>query len=204
MRNGFPSTETPPPCLERFLTEERQPLVGEECRGVWFFQSFSRLLLLGLSLGLEVRGCFGVRGLVANDSARSLQNQRLERRDALPASRSAGVLASLLLCSASAAQRGRTQQTLSPAPFQSVHQLWPSSSGGWLHPTWMPRTEALNHWRGNLLEALKNPSELRNWAALFAEEGQCLQRLFLDDANSSLCLSLQTPNLFLKKTLSAV
>ncbi|XP_026193080.1 uncharacterized protein LOC34617594 [Cyclospora cayetanensis] len=28
--------------------------------------------------------------------------------------------------------------------------------GGWLHPTWLPRTEALNHWRINLLSALKS------------------------------------------------
>ncbi|CDJ53116.1 penicillin amidase domain-containing protein, putative [Eimeria brunetti] len=28
--------------------------------------------------------------------------------------------------------------------------------GGWMHPTWLPRTEALNHWRVNLMSALKN------------------------------------------------
>ncbi|CDJ28136.1 penicillin amidase domain-containing protein, putative [Eimeria mitis] len=28
--------------------------------------------------------------------------------------------------------------------------------GGWMHPTWLPRTEALNHWRVNLLSALKD------------------------------------------------
>ncbi|CDI79539.1 penicillin amidase domain-containing protein, putative [Eimeria acervulina] len=28
--------------------------------------------------------------------------------------------------------------------------------GGWMHPTWLPRTEALNHWRINLLSALKD------------------------------------------------
>ncbi|CDI87287.1 penicillin amidase domain-containing protein, putative [Eimeria praecox] len=31
-----------------------------------------------------------------------------------------------------------------------------SLAGGWVHPTWLPRTEALNYWRINLLSALKN------------------------------------------------
>lgn len=29
-----------------------------------------------------------------------------------------------------------------------------------MHPTWLPRTEALNHWRINLLSALKDKSRL--------------------------------------------
>lgn len=204
MRNGFPSTETPPPCLERFLTEERQPLLGEECRGVWFFRVF------------RVFSSWDCR-LDSRSVAASVYEVWLQMtlQEVFKTNGWSEETLFLLLgqlgfwppfCCVRQAQRsegGRSRLSLLP-PFQSVHQLWPSSSGGWLHPTWMPRTEALNHWRGNLLRALKNPSELRNWAALFAEGGQCLQRLFLDDANSSLCLSLQTPNLFLKKTLSAV
>ncbi|CDJ60854.1 penicillin amidase domain-containing protein, putative [Eimeria maxima] len=52
--------------------------------------------------------------------------------------------------------------------------------GGWMHPTWLPRTEALNHWRINLLSALKD----KNSGLLPA--GYPVSRLFCKSAYETL------------------
>ncbi|OEH74597.1 penicillin amidase domain-containing protein [Cyclospora cayetanensis] len=44
--------------------------------------------------------------------------------------------------------------------------------GGWLHPTWLPRTEALNHWRINLLSALKSKRPELTMTGLFCKSAR--------------------------------
>lgn len=52
--------------------------------------------------------------------------------------------------------------------------------GGWMHPTWLPRTEALNHWRINLLNALKNKK------SGLLPAGTSLQRIMCQSASETL------------------